>query len=247
MTLIQELSGRIGPAIKIGLVALCAGVVLPVQGASPVRVLILSGHNNHNWKATTPVLQQILIKAGGFAVEVTEHPEQCTAETFSKYDVILSNWNSFGRTDTVDIWPVATREAFLDFVRGGKGVVFVHAGSSSFYKWPEYQALGGAWWGNGKTSHNAPHAFLVTPVGDHPVIKGVKPFMTTDELWLNPAVDSNAVVIATADKQPSALVTTLGKGRGFTLLLGHDAKCMENAGFQTLLLRGLEWAATRKR
>ena len=38
--------------------------------------------------------------------------------------------------------------------------------------------------------------------------------------------------------------TGFGKGRGFTLLLGHSAAFMENAGFRTLLLRGAEWAAT---
>jgi hypothetical protein len=41
-------------------------------------------------------------------------------------------------------------------------------------------------------------------------------------------------------------VRAFGKGRCFALLLGHDARTMQNAGFQALLVRGTEWAATGK-
>jgi HEAT repeat protein len=41
-----------------------------------------------------------------------------------------------------------------------------------------------------------------------------------------------------------ALATEFGQGRGFTLLLGHSAEFMNIPGFQTLLCRGTQWAAT---
>lgn len=212
---------------------------------APLRVLLFSGQNNHDWKNSTPELQQILAGSGRFTVEVTDHPEQCTAATFAKYDVVLSNWNTFGNP-AVTNWPAETRAAFLDFVRSGHGFVAVHAGSSSFYDWPEYQQLSGASWKLGQTSHGAPHLFTVTPSAGHPVTGGMAPFTTTDELWVKPGVDPAAIVLATADGQPVALATSFGSGRGFTLLLGHDKGRMENAGFRSLLLRGLEWAATGK-
>jgi type 1 glutamine amidotransferase len=37
-----------------------------------------------------------------------------------------------------------------------------------------------------------------------------------------------------------------GKGRCFHLILGHDARTIQNAGWQALMLRGTEWAATGK-
>ena len=40
------------------------------------------------------------------------------------------------------------------------------------------------------------------------------------------------------------MVTQFGKGRCFNLVLGHDLQSLENLNFQTLLLRGTEWAAT---
>ena len=165
---------------------------------------------------------------------------------FSKYDVLLSNWNGWGKGAAVTNWPPATRDALLNFLRAGKGLVVVHAGSSSFYDWPEYQQAVGASWKLGQTSHNKPHEFTVKAVANHPITQGLAPFRTTDELWLKPGLDSAATVLAVGGDQPVALVAHFGRGRTFTLLMGHDASFMENPGFQTLLMRGTEWAATGK-
>jgi len=228
--------------IALGLT--CLAAPLRAADTAPLRVLILSGQNNHDWRHTTPALQKILTASGQFTADITEHPETCTTETFAKYDAVLSNWNAFGKGG-VTAWPQPTKDALLNFVRAGHGFVVVHAGSSSFYDWPEYQQLAGASWANGQTNHHAPHTFTVTPTTvDHPITRGVAPFTTTDELWQKPGTHPQAVVLATAEDHPSVLVTALGNGRGFTILLGHDAKFMENPGFQTLLLRGTQWAAT---
>ena len=45
-----------------------------VQAADPVRVLIVDGQNNHNWKATTPILKDFLVKSGRFTVDVATTP-----------------------------------------------------------------------------------------------------------------------------------------------------------------------------
>ena len=38
--------------------------------------------------------------------------------------------------------------------------------------------------------------------------------------------------------------STYGKRRVYENVLGHDVEAMQSAGFQTLLIRGVEWAAT---
>lgn len=220
----------------------------------PVRVLLFSGLNNHEWKATTPKLQSILLTPPGrFEVTVTEHPEECTAETFARFDVILSNWNNFGQKEPPP-WPPAMRAAFLQFVRSGHGLVSVHAGSSSFLDWPEYQDLNGGGWG-AQTGHGPIHEFTVQLVAtNHPITRGLAAFQTTDELWHRMAVHERKTVLATAfsdlqqsgsgQAEPVAFVIDYGRGRCFNLVLGHNAAAMESAGFQTLLRRGTEWAAT---
>ena len=229
----------------------------PAHAAEPlVRVLIFTGQNNHDWHATTPRLKSILESTGRFSVDVTEHPEQCNASTFAKYDVILSNWNTFGQPTAAN-WPPAMRAAFLDFVRSGRGFVSVHAGSSSFYDWPEYQQLAGGAWRIGQTGHGPQHEFTVKLVAkNHPITRGLNDFVTTDELWHRTDLQANIEILATAfsapewqgsgKDEPVAFTTNFGKGRTFNLLLGHDTHAMDAKGFQQLLCRGTEWAATGK-
>ena len=105
--------------------------------AQPLSALVLSGQNNHDWTQTTPVIQQILDQTGRFQVDVTKRPDQLTDEMLSNYDVLISNWNTFGKGARVKQLPDATQQAYLRFVDQGKGHVVVHAGSSSFPDWTE--------------------------------------------------------------------------------------------------------------
>ena len=220
------------------------------------HVLIFSGQNNHAWRETTPKLKALLEADGRCAVEITEHPERCDGATLKKYDVLLSNWNTFGKP-AVTNWPPAMRAAFLDFVRSGRGFVSVHAGSSSFYDWPEYQQLAGGAWKIGQTGHGPAHEFKVNLVAPtHPITLGLTNFITCDELWHRTALGSNVEILARAHSAPEwkgtgqeeaiAFTTHFGGGRTFNLLLGHDVKAMSASGFSQLLCRGTEWAATGK-
>ncbi|MEI6278021.1 MAG: ThuA domain-containing protein [Verrucomicrobiae bacterium] len=220
----------------------------------PLRILIFSGQNNHNWKLTTPELQKILTQNSRFTVDVTEHPETCTAESLAHYDVLLSNWNTFGNKAAVKEWPPKMREAFLNFVRDGGGFVVVHAGGASFADWADYQKIIGGTWGK-NTGHGPAHTFrVIAREPAHPIVRGVAPFETTDELWHRMVVQPDMTVIATAfsalDKrgtgkdEPVAMVTDYGKGHGFNLVLGHNPEAMRSVGFQQMLLRGVEWAGT---
>ena len=221
---------------------LCTAPAWPAAG-EPLQVLILTGYNNHDWAGTTAVMREYLTADGRFEVTVSEQPHTLTAEDLAAYDVLLSNWNAYGVA--APDWPEPLRAAVLAFVEGGKGFVVVHAGSSSFWGWDGFPALTGATWADGQTSHGPPHQFEVEIVApDHPVTSGLAAFTITDELWLNPGVHEDAQTLAVAEGQPVALATAYGEGRGFTLLLGHDANFMQNEGFRTLLLRGVEWAAT---
>ena len=222
-------------------------------GERLIRVLIFSGQNNHNWKATTPELERILTDTGRFKVDVIDYPARCTAGFLSNYDVILSNWKTYGANVTIDEWRPQMREAFLDFLRKGGGFVSIHAACASFPDWPEYQKIVGGTWGT-KTGHGLQHMFGVEyPIPDHPIMNGLSPFLTTDELWHGMDLQPNATVVAVGFSakdtggsgcyEPVAMVTQYGKGRGFNLVLGNDLEGMLSAGFQALLIRGTEWAS----
>ena len=212
------------------------------------NVVILSGASNHNWKASTPKLKEILEDSGQFKVDVVLEPEKLTKEFLSNYDVLLSDWNNFGKNPPPP-WSEELKKSYVEFVRNGGGHVVVHAGSSSFYDWDDYHAICCATW-RGKTGHGKHHEFEVRISNpDHPVTKGMENFKIHEELWFRPFVHPNAKVITesfsktTGNWEPSSFVGQFGEGRCFCTLLGHGAYYMENDGFKNLLIRGTAWAA----
>lgn len=244
--------------IAIVLTVLSVFAITAQAAAAPksLRVLIFSGLNNHDWKSTTPVLEQMLKACPRFGVvDITGTPGTMDAAAFGKYDVIVSNWTPY--PDTKRQWPETTEKAFLDFVKNGGGFVVVHAAACTFQVWPEFQQIIALTWKEGHTSHTQ-YSPLKVDVEDagHPITRGMAPFWTKDELYqkmvqMNPG-ELHVVCKAfsapeksgTGQYEPVLVTTQAGKGRGVNLVLGHDAAAMQNMGFQTLLLRAAEWAAT---
>ena len=239
--------------IAVSILVGCMPLVPAPADLAPIRVLMMTGQNNHNWKETTPVLSKLIKDSGRFELVVHEKPWELEPEVFANHDVVLSNWSVWPNIDQ-DPWDDETKRAFLQFIEAGGGLVVVHAGSSVHYPWEDFQALVGATWRKDVTWHGKMHEFLVTPAKDHPLTAGVQPFRIFDELWRDMEPTSEFQVLATADtsgddrdpgpQAPVLMSTERGKGRGVNLVLGHDKNSMANPGFQTLLLRSLEWAAT---
>jgi hypothetical protein len=66
---------QLGVAALAGLVLAVSPVSSEERPAEPrIRVLIVDGQNNHDWKATTPVLVKILDSCGRFTVTVATSP-----------------------------------------------------------------------------------------------------------------------------------------------------------------------------
>ena len=225
-----------------------------VRGADKVRVLIVTGQNNHNWRETTPHLKRFLEASGRFTVEVTEDPAKSMADRqrLMAYDVYLLNYNG-------PRWGEPADRAFLEAVRSGKGVSVIHAANNAFPGWTEYEKLVGITW-RGTAGHGRYHEFPVKfTVRDHPVTRGLADFRShSDELYhgLTRAPEEPMTIIATAlsekstggtgKEEPMALVKSYGKGRVFHTPLGHDLRAMQDPQFMLLVLRGTEWAATGK-
>lgn len=242
-------------------IAILAAVCSVHAEDGKICLLILSGANNHGWKATTPVLKQMYEESGRFTVDVTENVPALTGADFAKYDALVSNYTTYPKIAGCR-WPAATEKAFLDYVAAGHGFVLFHAASTAWNDWPEFCDLIGITWQKDKTTgknisgHGAQHSFAVTIVDkEHPVTKGMKDFQhVKDELYHRQLKHSTARVLATtfSDKakggsgtdEPMIVVTELGKGRVFHNAMGHDPKPMAGVGFRTLMLRGTEWAAT---
>lgn len=227
------------------------------RAAEPLRVLILSGKNVHDWKTTTPELQRIYEESGRFkVVEVLNDPATCTAANLARCDVVVCNWTAHPEMHGHP-WGEVAERAISDFVRGGKGFVAFHAASTAYYDWPEFQQLVALTWKWQFTSHTAYATFKVAiDDRDHPITRGLSDFWITDELYQNMVTltrtdyrllckaFARTDISGTGRFEPMLVTTQLGQGRGLNLLLGHDVPAMRNIGFRTLLLRGTEWAAS---
>jgi len=168
-----------------------------VIGAPKYKALIVTGQNNHNWKASSPILKQLLDLTGLFSTDIIITPAKggdmnTFNPDFSKYNVVILDYNG-------DSWSEKTKTDFLSFVNNGGGVVVYHAADNSFPEWKEYNKITGlGGWGNRNEksgpyvyykgndivrddtskgiggTHGARSDYMVkTRVFDHPITKGL--------------------------------------------------------------------------
>jgi type 1 glutamine amidotransferase len=226
----------------------------PEKDVKPIRILILSGYNNHEWKKTTPLLTRIFDEANLFITSVTDKPDTLTYATLKNFDLLLSNANTW--PDNQKRMSSSWEADFYKYVTEGGGALFFHAGASSFYGWDEYFRIGIGRWGK-ETGHNAPVvAKLYGFDQKHPITKGLKGFQIMDEIWEKTELFEGAATIgslkATNAKdghpidQPALFVNQTGKGRSFFTILGHDERALVNSGLRTLLVRAAQWCAGRE-
>lgn len=180
------------------LVAAAAGA----EGApDPVRVLIIDGFSNHDWRTTTARLREILAEAGGFVVTVSTSPDSradpaelaAWRPPLDGIEVVLLNCNDLGRPVN---WNPVVRTGLEDFVRGGGGLYAFHSANNAFAQWPAYNRMIGLGWrksdfgvaltvaddgrvrrvpaGEGPgTSHGPRVDAQIIRLGDHPIHAGL--------------------------------------------------------------------------
>jgi type 1 glutamine amidotransferase len=248
------------------LASAAAALALALPGLAadkePIKVLIITGDHGHAWKQTTPFIKDFLTKAG-MKVDVTEKPaKDLTAANLAKYDVLLLNYKDTRKGGPDTRWSAENQKAFTDAVRGGKGLLVYHHASSAFIGGSDFdkefeRVIAGGWRKQG--NHGKRHVFTVTMrKPNHPITRGLKAEFVhaNDELYQNSVMLDGSEVLATAysDKsldpknsgkhEPVVWVAHYGKGRVCENVLGHDVDAMKDLGFQTLMIRGIEWCAT---
>ena len=224
-------------SLFVRLAFLAALVSCTLAGATAddtLKALIIDGQNNHTaWPKTTVMMKRYLEETGRFTVDISrtrytwkgglmkdfplgdgkEYEDLKASKTdpdfkpdFAAYDVVINNfgWNAAP-------WPESTQTAFDDYMKGGGGLVIVHAANNSFGEWSEYnQMIGLGGWG-GRTEKSGPYVYvndagetirdetpgkggahgpqhnyqIVTRSPDHPIMQGLPRVWlhTRDELY----------------------------------------------------------------
>ncbi|MCU1260303.1 MAG: hypothetical protein JWO80_3188 [Bryobacterales bacterium] len=175
---------------------------LPAQIGPKLPVLIVDGMNNHDWQAGTRGVKAILLATGRFTVDVNSAPGQ--GVEFSKYRAVIVNFNGGHKEDGVR-WPRAVEQSLDVYVRGGGGLIVLHAANNAFLKWPEWNQMIGLGWrdksfgpgivisddgqvvtvpaGSGlNPGHGPRHDFQIRVIdGKHPITRGMP------TLWMHPS------------------------------------------------------------
>jgi len=237
------------------------------QTAAPSRklqVVIITGHDDHDWRGVTPVMRRYLDAAGIFETRIAEEFRDAGPDSLKGYDVAVLVYNDKLPEDQ---WSDRSRKTLTEFVKSGKGLVVYHHSAAGFKEWPEFAEIAG---GNyyGGAQHSPIHDFTVEFVDrDHPITHGLKKSFpeSQDELYAHMQMQPSGSyhVLATAwddhalyhgksrsplegpgKNEPVMWTVKVGLGRVFAIMLGHSAKAVESSGFRTTFTRGVEWAAT---
>jgi type 1 glutamine amidotransferase len=225
-----------------------------------LRVLILSGKGDHDWRASTRFLREILTEAGRFDVRVCEVPGVLDIKTLESFDVIVDDAGASAPGS--DSGGVIAR-----LVASGKGLVVTHgaigvramASAPSGNERAELPARataapGGYWPAFPAGSPDGPVCFCEVRVHrpDHAIVRGMPGrFRMPESLFRGLAIPPGMEVIAVAradsanaPDEPVLLASGYGRGRVFCTALGHDLAAMQETAFITTFARGAEWAAT---
>jgi type 1 glutamine amidotransferase len=198
----------------------------PPDAAGPARVLLFTratGYVHESKGAAAMAIQRALT---AFAVEATisEDPvliQRSRLDEFAAVVLIDTTGTPFGDPGTSAIDDLAA------YVRGGRGLVGIHAASNGHETSPVYVGLIG---GDFTEHPGGVRMGRCYPEGSHPSVARLPPsFGLVDEFYLfrmfrpDNVVDLRCDALGSAQKIPIAWHRAEGQGRVFFTALGHNA------------------------
>lgn len=259
------------------------------QSSNKIKVLIVDGFSNHNWKQTSFVVKSILEKSDLFEVTISSSPsEENTVgweqwnPSFKKYDVVIQNTNNIQNPELK--WSSKMQRSLDKYVKKGGGLYILHSANNAFSDWKAYNTMIGLGWrtkdegvaiqitsdkkllvipkGEGENTYHGPRNDAeIKVLNAHPINNGFPSSWKTPNIELykfargeaeNLTVLSYATDEKTGINWPVDWIVNYGLGHVYNGTFGHlwkdetypnSYKCI---GFQTTLIRSMEWLATQK-
>ena len=204
----------------------------------------------------TKAMEVLGSKTGAFSCDVSKDKKVFNAGNLAQYDAIIFN------NTTKLTFDDAQRKAIMDFVKGGKGIVGIHAATDNFYKWPEAaEMMGGTFAGHPWRANGTWAIKIEDP--EHPVALAFegKDFKVSDEIYrtkqinlrensrvlvgldMGDEVNLNAKGVRDSDIDIAiSWVRDFGKGRVFYCSFGHNNEIYWNPAILKHYLDGIQFA-----
>jgi uncharacterized protein len=212
------------------------------KAATATRVLVVTGGHDHDADFYT-VFADEQIKA-----VVDPHPNAFSGDIRKRYDVVVLY-------DMLRDLDEKRQKNLRAFVESGKGVVALHHAVCAYQNWSWWyeEVIGGRYlfeeFGGKKSSYLHDVEETITPLGEHPVTRGIKPFRIFDEtyknLWISPKVKPLLQSDHPTSDSTVAWVSPYDKSRVVYIQLGHDRNANLNPNYQRLVRNAIQWTAGR--
>jgi type 1 glutamine amidotransferase len=127
-------------------------------GQKQIKVLIISGQNNHHWQTSAPIIKEIYNKNKLFSPTLLLTPPSGEdmskfSPNFKDFDVVCLDYNG-------DSWPKKTKKNFEKFIKKGGGLIVIHASNNTFPNWPEFNKMIGLGGWGGRNEKDGPYIYI---------------------------------------------------------------------------------------
>jgi len=215
-----------------------------------------------------PGQKKILLITGGHDFEEAEFYEMfrsfsdVTFDTVSQpgANALLTDQSAMKKYDCLVYYDMVQnisdeqKAAWIQLLKKGKGMVFLHHSLVSYQNWPEFRnIIGGKYLleqegEHPKSTYRHDVDFKIKVMDkSHPVSKGVADFEIHDEVYGSYLVNSVVTHLLKTDHPESTPVVgwchIYEKSRIVYLQLGHDHFAYENENYKRLVLNAIQWVS----
>jgi type 1 glutamine amidotransferase len=244
----------LGKAFGVLTLILVSSLLTSAQ--DPKRVLVVTatqGFRHSSIPTAEKVIADLAEKSHAFTVdyarggkdgkEDADLKEKMSADALKNYDVVI-----FANT-TGDL-PIPDKDAFIEWIKSGKGFVGMHSASDTYHNYKPYlEMLGGEF----ETHHAQVCVDCMNKDRGFPTSRHLKGIWTIfDEIYIIKNFDRTKMHgLLSLDKHPNTGIPgdypvswckNFGQGRVFYTSLGHREDVWENPVYQKYILEGIRWS-----
>jgi len=240
--------GVIGFVVLLSIGMLPPKISAGVAPAEPIKAVLWVGGFAHEFEKYAEILTATLPQQVPIELQVVRNGSFLDSAKATDLHVILMD-HCYKSTEGVLTEP--EKEKLLALVRGGVGVVAIHASYYSFLDWDGFHRLFGTRW----IDHGEVDVHLAVTFVDreHPVTADLPGSIEVhSELYRSEPLAKDCHLLARASENganqqyPSVWTRMYGQGRVVVILPGHWPDAYEKDGFQRLIANSAAWAARRR-
>jgi hypothetical protein len=217
------------------------------------RLLIFSHSTGYRHASIEPGVAALreLAAREGFIAEASEDPEIFSSERLAQFDALVLLSTTTNKDDQTSEFFTGPRRAALErFVRGGGGVVAIHAAADGHRSWPWHRRMIGAVFE--RHPPGTPPGRLHVVDNAHPATRSLPAQLSRTDEWylfsdfnlevrLLVALDPVSIGLPAGDALPISWAHEIDEGRIFYTAMGHTSESFAEPLFLEHLAGGLRW------